>query len=34
MPRGEVSTSLTWPEMLEAIAASTSLLTIPFHMAP
>src|SRR4026208_1448508 len=34
MPRGEVSTSLTWPEMVDAIAASTPLLTLPFPPPP
>jgi hypothetical protein len=33
-PRGEASTSFAWPEMVEAMAASTSLLSMPFHIAP
>ena len=33
-PRGEASSSRAGPEMVEAMAASTSLLTMPFHIAP
>jgi hypothetical protein len=33
-PRGEVSTSLAGPVMVVPNAASTSLLTTPFHIAP
>ena len=34
MPRGELSISLAWPEMVEAKNRSISLLTTPFIMAP
>ena len=34
MPRGDVSSSFAGPVMVVANAASTSLLTMPFHIAP
>jgi hypothetical protein len=34
MPRGDVSSSFAGPVMVVAKAASTSLLIMPFHIAP
>jgi hypothetical protein len=33
MPRGELSASFDWPEIVELSATSASLLMMPFHIA-